>query len=72
MGLLAPPNLPAAKRDKLEKAYQNAIKNKAFIAWAEKSAMFVNSIGHEKFRQTMLEFKKNYIVYKDKLKATMK
>jgi len=72
MGLLAPPNLPAAKRDKLEKAYQNAIKNKAFIAWAEKSAMFVNSIGHEKYQQTMLEYKKNYMVYKDKLKAIMK
>lgn len=72
MGLLAPPNLPDAKRDILEKAYQNAIRQKAFTAWAEKSAMFVNSIGHAKYRQSMQAFKKNYMGYKDKLKAVMK
>ncbi len=72
MGLVAPPKLPDNIRDKIEKAYQNAIKNQKFTAWAQKSAMFVVSIGHENYRQTMLDFKKNYMVYKDRLKSLMK
>lgn len=72
MGLLAPPGLPDAIRGKLEKAYQNAIKNPDFDKWSKKSAMYVTSIGHENYKNKMLEFKKNYLIYKDKLKALMK
>jgi len=72
MGLLAPPGLPDAIRDKLEKAYQNAIKNPDFDKWSKKSAMYVTSIGHGNYKNKMLEFRKNYLIYKDKLKALMK
>ena len=72
MGLLAPPGLPDAIRDKLEKAYQRAIKNPEFDKWAKKSAMYVTSIGHENYKKKMIEFKKEYMVYKEKLQALMK
>jgi len=72
MGLLAPPGLADEIRDTLEKAYQNAIKNKDFDKWAKKSAMYVTSIGHENYKKKMIQFKKDYMIYKDKLRALMK
>lgn len=72
MGLLAPPGLPDKIRDKLEKAYQNAIKNKDFDKWSKKSAMYVTSVGHEKYKNKMIDFKESYMKYRNKLKTLMK
>jgi tripartite-type tricarboxylate transporter receptor subunit TctC len=72
LGLLAPPGLPDKIRDKLEKAYQNAIKNKDFDKWAKKCAMYITSVGHEKYKNKTLDLKKDYIIFKDKLKALLK
>jgi len=72
MGLLAPPRLPDEIRNKLEKAYQDAINNENFKEWAEKMAMYVTSVGHEKYKELMINFKEDYMKYKDKLSAILK
>lgn len=72
MGLLAPPGLPDEIRNKLEKEYQDAINNENFKEWAEKMAMYVTSVGHEKYKELMINFKEEYMKYKDKLSAILK
>lgn len=72
MGLLGPPGLPDKIRDKLEKSYQDAISNKGFVEWSQKNAIYVTSMGHEKYKNLMIDFKQSYLKYRGKLKALMK
>jgi tripartite-type tricarboxylate transporter receptor subunit TctC len=71
MGLTAPPGLPDAIRDKIETAYQSAIASEQFVQWSQKNAMFVTSVGHEAYREMMLEFKERYMDYRDELMSLM-
>ena len=65
------PKEPGVKYS-LEKTYKNAINSGGFVRWSRKNAIYLTSMGHEKYKNLVIDFKQSYMKCRPKLKALMK
>ena len=64
-GFAGPPNVPLERVKILEEAFAKAAADPEFLAWAQKVAMNIKPMDHEKFRQETVEIVKEVEKYKD-------